>query len=388
MRILLAAAFLFAPIPLAAQTRILPDRPADAVAAVGGVPVFVVNEGPEPAEVPLPTRMSVIAADGAALTLFREGDATVTVPAGGFVRARYRNVDPRAVALARASMPAVPPPPADPIRAPLPTSPVESVDLPPSEADPADGGVVESDRDTEAETVMPDAGPAADRGFLTRFRPHEPVYGAFGTGDDGAKLQLSLAFQPFADDSALSSLRVAWTQTLFWAIQEPSGPIREQLYSPEVFWQQRLADGWNGAVGWRHDSNGKGPAGSIDANRIYARVTRSFDLGDGWSASVTPQAWFYVGTQGIAPDLADYWGYGAVGAGVAQEDGLKLAATMRGNPAIGRGAVEGFVSYPLNRIGGGVGIAVFGQVFTGFGENLSDYRVRSTAARLGIAFVR
>lgn len=355
MRIPIALAALIAPLPVAAQTRILPDRPADAGAAVDGVPVFIVNEGGDPATVPLPSRIDVVAADGTPLTLFREGEASVTVAPGGFARARYRNVDPQAAALAGAD---------DADSAPPPVG-VETGEL-----------------------VLADSDAGADRGFLTRFRPHEPVYGAFGLGDDGAKLQLSLAVQPFADDSALAGLRVAWTQTMFWALQEPSGPIREQIYSPEVFWQLQVADGWTGAAGWRHDSNGKGTAGSIDANRIYARVTRDFDLGDGWSASITPQAWFYVGTQGIAPDLEDYWGYGSVQAALVQRDGLKLAATLRGNPETGRGAVEGFVSYPLTRLGGGLGLSLFGQVFAGDGETLSDYRLRSTAARLGIAFVR
>jgi hypothetical protein len=377
MRILIAAAALVAPLPVAAQTRILPDRPADAVAAVAGVAVFVVNEGGQPADVPLPTRIELVAADGAALTLYREGDARVTVAPGGFARARYRNVDPRAIALARAQAPQALPP--------LPAATAEATASGAGAGDDA-AGAADAGPATEMIVAASDAG--ADRGFLARFRPHEPVYGAFGLGDDGAKLQLSLAFQPFADDSALSGLRVAWTQTLFWALQEPSGPIREQVYSPELFWQVPIADGWAGAAGWRHDSNGKGTAGSIDANRIYARVTRDFDLGDGWRASVTPQAWFYVGTQGIAPDLEDYWGFGSVQAVLAKADGLKFAATLRGNPGTGRGAVEGFVSYPLTRLGGGLGISLFGQVFTGHGETLSDYRLRSSAARLGIAFVR
>jgi outer membrane phospholipase A len=46
-----------------------------------------------------------------------------------------------------------------------------------------------------------------------------------------------------------------------------------------------------------------------------------------------------------------------------------------------------FVSYPLAKLGG-LGIYVFGQGFTGYGEALDDYRVNDTHARIGIALTR
>jgi outer membrane phospholipase A len=240
---------------------------------------------------------------------------------------------------------------------------------------------------TGAETeTLASRGSAA--GFLDRFSAHEPIYGAFGLDDAGAKLQVSFAFQPFGGESALSHLKFAYTQTMFWRLDLPSGPFTHTTYSPEVFADVAIDPTATLGVGWRHDSNGEGPATSIDSNRIFARFTRAFDLGDGWRAEVTPQAWLYVGTQGVAPDLDRYWGNASLGLTLVKPDSLKLSVTARGNPSSGRGAAELFASYPLTRLDDRIGIYLFGQAFTGFGEALDDYRRRDTHVRIGIALTR
>jgi outer membrane phospholipase A len=226
--------------------------------------------------------------------------------------------------------------------------------------------------------------------FLDRFEPHEPVYGVFGTGDAGAKLQVSFAFRPFAEDAPLhlGNLRFAYTQTMFWAIDRPSGPFRSTNYSPEVYADLPVSDDLSFAIGYRHDSNGGGAARSIDANRVYLRAQKSFDLGGDWRLDVAPQAWFYVGNEGTATNLRDYWGYTSLTASIGQKDGLKVALTGRGNFETRRGSAELFVSYPLARIGGGIGFYLFGQGFIGFGEALDDWNRRDSHARIGIALTR
>ena len=52
-----------------------------------------------------------------------------------------------------------------------------------------------------------------------------------------------------------------------------------------------------------------------------------------------------------------------------------------------RASGELMVSYPLTRIGG-LGLYVFGQAFTGYGEALDDWDHNGTHARIGIAFTR
>lgn len=333
---MIALALLLAAQP---QLRIVAEPPASVAAARDGVTVFVLNEGPAVAEAEPPI-LDVVTADGAALEIAPVDAARVAVPPGGFRKLRYL--------IAAAPVPAAPR-----------VAPVGET------------------------TVAAASGQAS--GFLDRFEPHEPVYGAFGLGSDGAKLQFSLAFRPFDGAGVLDGVRVAWTQTMFWAIDESSGPFRSTNYSPEVYYQRRLSDRIVAAGGYAHDSNGRGDVGSVDVNRLFVAASYALPLGDGWQVEATPKLWSYVGTG--YRDLDRYWGNWSLGAAVGQTDGLRIAASLR-NPAGRRRAGELFLSYPLARIGAGTGLYVFGQAFSGYGEAIDDYRLRSSSARLGVAFTR
>lgn len=317
--------------------RIVAEPPASASAAEAGVQVFALNEGSEPVEA-VPTEMTIVAADGARLRIVPVETTAATVAPGGFRALRYR------------------------------LAPAMVADVAPQ---------------ASGETVVATAA-GTKSGFLDRFEPHEPIYGAFGLGSDGAKLQFSLAVRPFEGAGLLDGVRVAWTQTMFWAIDQSSGPFRSTNYSPEVYYQRALTDDLVGAVGYAHDSNGR-DAGSIDVNRLFATASYALPIGDGWQVEATPKAWTYVGTG--YRDLDRYWGNWSLGAAIGQTDGLRLAATLR-NPLGSKRAGELFASYPLTRIGGGTALYVFGQAFSGYGEAIDDYRLRSSSARLGIAFTR
>jgi outer membrane phospholipase A len=175
---------------------------------------------------------------------------------------------------------------------------------------------------------------------------------------------------------------------MYWALDLPSGPFRTTTYSPELFVEQPLDESAHIAIGYRHDSNGRAVGDSIDVNRIYLRAVKRFDLGNGWHAEVAPQGWIYFGPRGLATDLEDYWGYTSLTASIAKDDGLKVAATVRGSFETGRAGTELFVSYPLSRFKGGFGVYLFGQAFHGYGEALSDYNLSDTHARIGIALTR
>ena len=351
--------------PAIAQVRAVPTQPPSEREALRGVEVILLNEGVAPVPAEGPRQIEVTAADGTRMKLERLPAPTATIAPGGFAKARY-------VPVAYAAKPAPP----------------TAGELPPGggSAYPADVRTAPMSAAVGETEVRGSAGTAS--GFLARFAPHEPVYGVFGPGDSGSKLQFSFAFQPFAGDSALGGFNFAYTQTMFWRLDLPSGPFAHATYSPEVFYQKPIDDSAMFGIGWRHDSNGEGDATSIDSNRIFARFTKAFDLGDGWRAEVTPQAWVYVGKQGVAPDLDRYWGNGSLGLTLVKPDSLKLSLNVRGDPDSGRGAAELFASYPLAELGGGFGIYLFGQGFTGFGEALDDYRRRDTHGRLGISLTR
>lgn len=352
MRLLLLALGLLAATPAAAQLRAVPAQPASEAEALRGVEVFLINEGDAAVSDAGPREIEVTAVDGTRLVLERAPGPIRTVAPGGFAKARYVPVH------------------------------IAGKAVPPGEAHPA--------ADVPASETVVQSATGSSAAFTDRFEPHEPTYGVFGTGDAGGKLQVSFAFRPFDHDAPLKlgNLRFAYTQTMFWALDRPSGPFRATNYSPEVYADIPLDETSKVALGYRHDSNGRGTMGSIDVNRIFARAEKSFDLGGDWRLDVAPMAWFYTGRKSAAPGLRDTFGYTSLTAAIGQKDGFKLSLTGRGNFETGKGAAELFASYPLTRIGGGLGFYVFGQAFTGYGEALDDYRRRTSHARIGIALTR
>ena len=343
------AAMLALSTPATAQLRPLVDPPASAQAAQHGVEVFLLNEGSASVPAEGPAEIETVAKDGTRLRLIIAPDTVLTVQPGAFARLHYR--------LAAAGL----------------TETVQAVTPPAAQV--------------TAEQVATDSS-GSSSAFFDRFRPHEPIYGAFGLGDAGGKLQLSFAFRALGREDG-PKLNFAYTQTMFWALGEPSGPFRETNYSPELYVDLPIDRSTTIGLGYRHDSNGLGTAGSIDVNRFFVRAAKGFPLGEGWNLDLAPEAWFYVGRRGSARDLDRYWGFSALTAAIGRQDGIKLSLTGRGNPGTGKGAIEAYLSYPLASISDDLPhIYLFGQAFTGYGEALSDYNRRDNHARLGIAFTR
>ncbi len=336
--------------PVVAQTRPLVDPPESAASALDrGVDVFLLNEGRQAAPVTAPDTIDTVARDGTPLTLslIRSTADTAPVPPGGFAKLRYR-LAPRTVAA-------------------RPTEVAQAA---------------------APETVFADSR-GSTAAILPRIRPYEPTYAAIGADNAGAKLQLSVVVRPLGGEGLLSHLNVAYTQTIFWDVLQPSGPIRDLIYSPEVFIDAPIGSSAIAAIGYRHDSNGGGLNNSVDSNRFYLRVNKRFSLGDGWQLNIAPQGWFYVGNHGIAPQFERFFGYGSVTASIEKADGIKLTLFARGNPATGYGAGEAFLSYPVARLGlHGAGIYLFGEAFTGYGERLPNYNRAATYARIGFSLSR
>ncbi|MES2054585.1 MAG: phospholipase A [Pseudomonadota bacterium] len=344
--------------PAAAQLRPLVEPPATADAARDGVEVFLLNEGNIALPAAGPDTIETAAKDGARLRLVAAPDGQAMVPPGGFARMHYR--------LAAVQM-----------AARTPTQLVIANDAPPIQATaPSKPPVEELSRSSNGTATA----------LAGRISPYEPTYGVYGPGAAGAKMQFSAAIRLLGDTDGLR-LKGAYTQTMFWALDRPSGPIRPTTYSPELFAELPIGRSAIIAAGYRHDSNGEAGGQSIDVNRIFIRATRTFDLGKDWRFELTPQAWFYASRVGRGTDLDRYWGYTSLSASIAQADGLKIAGTVRGNPGTGKGSGELFISYPLTRVGP-VGLYFFGQAFTGYGEALSRFDSSDSHARIGIAFTR
>lgn len=352
LSIIAAGTALLGAAPAMAQLRPLLDPPASADVARAGVEVYLLNEGPGAQPARGPDEIETIARDGTKLRLVAAPDEPQTIPAGGFVRVRYRLAASYPVALAAAA-------PAAAIGA------------------PSGGG--------ESVAVSSRDGSAA---FLDRLHPFAPTYGVIGAKSSGAKLQVSFDVRLLGRDDGLR-LDFAYTQAIFWDVNRPSGPIRTEIFSPEVFLDVPVSPTLTIGGGYHHDSNGGGVTNSVDVNRYFLRANKTFDLGRAWKLSVQPQAWGYFGNQGLARDLDRYWGYTSLGITLGQRDGWKVAVTGRGNPGTGKGSAEAFLSYPLPRIDDRLPqLYFFGQFFAGYGETLIDYNRTASHARFGIAFTR
>ena len=352
--------------PAVAQLRPLVEPPASAQSARGGVDVFLLNEGAAPAPAQGPAEIETIARDGSRLRLVAAPDGEGPVAPGTFARVHYRLA---------AAAPA--------------TALVASVPAQDQTAALAQAAKMLDDHRAapHAETVVTTSA-GTSGAFVDRFHAYAPIYGAFGLADAGGKLQFSFAFRGIGHDDG-PHLDFAYTQTMFWALGEPSAPFRSTTYSPELYLDVPIDPTTTAAIGVRHDSNGGGPATSIDINRAYLRLNKTVALGDGWRLDLTPQAWLFIRNRGIADSIGRYWGYSAITAAIGRADGIKLALTARGNPATGKGAAEAFLSYPVAAFGDGwPHIYLFGQAWSGYGEAIDDYNRRTTRARLGIAFTR
>lgn len=355
----LAATLACGSTPALAQVRVVPEQPETAAAAQGGVDVILLNQGGDALPAAAPAEIAITARDGTPIRLARsDAGAAAPIPARGFAVLRYLPL----------------PGAAESVRATTPTGP--RVALAPAAPE-------------VAEATMPSSAGAASA-ILGRFRPYEPSYIALGRGKAGAKVQASVAFQPFAAraPAGLGHLRLAYTQTMFWAVNERSAPMRTTTYSPEVFATVPVDSQTRIDFGFRHDSNGAGVGESVSMNRVMLRAIHRFDLGEGWRIDVAPQAWLYVGRLPDTRPLPDYLGWTGISASLQREDGPKLAIAARGNPDTGRGSIELFASHPLAGLGGGLGLYVFGQFQTGHGEALADFDRRTTHARIGFALTR
>jgi outer membrane phospholipase A len=310
------------------------------------------------------------------------GEAVQPVPAGGFVRMRYRFRLPRGAAGTVASLRLQP--------GTVPA--VERAQTVPSAA--VTPGAA-------AGSTPPAPKPDTGNAFVGNLSSYGPIYAAYGPGTDtAARIEIGFKYQLFgrAGDVGASSPRengvfFGYRQRLFWDLGRKSSPFRNVEYMPEIFYlvpatplSDRVTIG--GQAGARHESNGRDGTASRSLNTLYIQPVATVPVG-GLSLTVGPRLWAYVGSLEDNPDIRRYRGNSGLFAELGRADGWRLTTNSRINPGSGKGAVDALLSYPLDQIvDTNLNLYVFGQGFVGYGENLLDYDRRATRLRIGVGFVR
>ncbi len=354
------------------------------------VDFVLLNPAAEPAEIVLPAVLAGrLSADGVRqwpVSLETAAPSAVVVAAGGFAVRPYTLVLPAAASgrlfleipepyAGRVALEVQPGlPAAAPVRAPL------SQLVPPL--------TVES---------------AVQRTFTRRFSAHEPIYFIYGDEPQAAKFQFSFRYrfagaepEPGAPVEAVHRWFFGFTQRSLWDIDASSSPFYDTSYMPELFFESQAVMSGHGGFKWlgyqagaRHESNGRTGPGSRSLNTVYFRPGIAFGRLDGWNLIVAPRFHAYVSDLSDNDNIRDYRGNVDLLLAFGKND--RFAVTVAGRLGRGgdRGSVEANLTVPV-KLAPPLDFATYFllQYWSGYGESLLDYNVRSTALRAGFSLVR
>ena len=213
-----------------------------------------------------------------------------------------------------------------------------------------------------------------------------------------AKFQLSFRTKVLQDFGLKDSdVWLAFTQQTLWQIWngKDSKPFRNSDYEPEAMYvvptpevARALPFGWT----WRytqlalaHQSNGQADPLSRSWNRVY--LGAGFERGD-WSFTTRLAHRLHEKpTNDNNPDFVDYRGRGEFQLNWAP--GVSTASLLyRSNlKNIKRGGLQLEWTYPVFGDQPN-GVRYFVQLFSGYGETLTDYNFRQTSMGAGLSFMQ
>jgi phospholipase A1 len=212
-----------------------------------------------------------------------------------------------------------------------------------------------------------------------------------------AKAQISLRTK--AAQSLLlpdADLWLAYTQQSLWQVWNAtdSKPFRNTDYEAEMIYMVPVPERYRDlALGWRwmygqfaiaHQSNGQAVPLSRSWNRIYAGF--GLERGD-WSLTGRVNKRFKEDIEDDDnPDLTVYRGRGDLTLNWVGGPHTVSLLWRTNFKNLDRGAVQLDYTHPVYRNQPN-GVRWFVQVFSGYGETLTDYNFRQTSLGLGLSFI-
>lgn len=238
--------------------------------------------------------------------------------------------------------------------------------------------------------------------FKDHIYGYDPFYFIAGTASPNAKFQVSFKYRLFEADRGLgrtlppvSNLYLGYSQISLWDWNKPSAPFMDSSYKPEIlYYHPALFATTNGFFkldiqsGFQHESNGRDGPSSRSLNMVYIRPRLTLGASSKFQFTLSPKAYYYVGSMSDNPDLADYRGYVDMITTLGWVDNVQLAALGRAGQGFDHGSLQLDLSYPLRKLHPGLTWYLHAQYFLGYGESLLYYNDRSESFRLGISIYR
>ncbi|MDY0291652.1 MAG: phospholipase A [Desulfuromonadaceae bacterium] len=224
----------------------------------------------------------------------------------------------------------------------------------------------------------------------TPFSMHKLNYAVIGNND--LKLQYSFKYRFFTK----ADLYGSFTNLILWDIYEDQNPAYDNNYQPELFYrfvkENKLF--LSADVGYWHLSNGTSGEDARSWDRLFVRlqqITKIFDTDLYWTAHIWPIT-LYEGRENR--DINNYlgwWDFGFRLKNILKHqsgDGLDFQFNFRsGNHGIpfDKGNATVGLQYRIQRWTT-FNPTLYLQYFTGYGEVIRDYNVRSDELRVGISW--
>lgn len=238
-----------------------------------------------------------------------------------------------------------------------------------------------------------------DAGFHSLLEQHKPSYlllFGYGTPDQKFNNRKNIKFQFSLKQSLCKNFYIAYTQKSIWNIYDESLPFRESNYNPEGFFDFKNINKKHfaiGLIGVEHESNGLGGANSRSWWRAYWEpkffIEEEVDKNKYDKFSISLRGWGAFGVGEENSNIKDYLGDGEtkiqytireykVNSNIITKEFQLVLKGYKGRKS-DYGAIQADISIKYK-----LPVTLRFQFFTGYGESLIDYNLRSTRFGIGL----